>query len=87
MSAETFATLHAPLPGGDYGMGWIVTERGWAGGRTLTHGGSNTLWFVTVWIAPEKDMAFFAATNAGGDPAFQAVDKAVEEMIGRHLAG
>lgn len=47
---------------------------GQGGGRTLTHGGSNTLWFVTVWIAPEKGMAFFAATNAGGDMAFQAVD-------------
>lgn len=85
VSAETFKTLHAPLPGGDYGMGWIITERDWAGGRALTHGGSNTLWFATVWIAPEKDMAFFAVTNAGGDKAFEAVDKAIGAMIGRHL--
>lgn len=87
VSAETFKTLHAPLPDGDYGMGWIVTERDWAGGRALTHGGSNTLWFATVWIAPEKDMAFFAVTNAGGDTAFEAVDKAIGAMIGRHLPG
>jgi CubicO group peptidase (beta-lactamase class C family)/cbb3-type cytochrome oxidase subunit 3 len=87
VSAETFKTLHAPLPGGNYGMGWIITERDWAGGRALTHGGSNTLWFATVWIAPEKDMAFFAVTNAGGDTAFEAVDKAIGAMIGRHLRG
>ncbi len=87
VSAETFKMLHAPLPGGDYGMGWIITERDWAGGRALTHGGSNTLWFATVWLAPEKDMAFFAVTNAGGDTAFEAVDKAIGAMIGRHLPG
>jgi len=87
VSAETFKTLHAPLPDGEYGMGWIITEREWAGGRALTHGGSNTLWFATVWLAPEKDMAFFAVTNAGGDTAFEAVDKAIGAMIGRHLPG
>ena len=79
--------LHRPYEGGEYGMGWVVTERDWAGGRALTHGGSNTLWFATVWIAPEKDMAFFAVTNAGGDKAFEAVDKAIGAMIGRHLPG
>jgi len=66
-------------------MGWIVTERGWAGGSALTHGGSNTLWFATLWLAPAKDMAFFAATNAGGNTAFKAVDEAVGALIGRHL--
>lgn len=86
VSADTFATLHTPPDGGDYSLGWIVTERSWAGGRALAHGGSNTLWNTTAWIAPEKDMAFFAATNAGGDPAFAAVDKAVAALIDRHLA-
>lgn len=85
VTAETFRTLHAPTPGGEYAMGWIVAERGWAGGPALTHGGSNTLWFATVWLAPEKNMAFFAVTNAGGDKAFEAVDKAVGMLIGRHL--
>ncbi|MBL7648609.1 MAG: beta-lactamase family protein [Candidatus Hydrogenedentes bacterium] len=85
VSAQTFATLHAPLPGGDYGMGWIVTERGWSGGHVLTHGGSNTLWYTTVWLAPGKGMAFFAATNVGGDTAGNALNKAIEMLIGRHL--
>ena len=85
VSAETFATLHTPSPGGDYAMGWGVEERGWAGGRTLTHSGSNTLWYATVWIAPEKGMAFFAVTNVGGDAGGKAVDEAIEMLIGRHL--
>lgn len=82
VSAETFATLHTPFEGGDYAMGWIVTERSWAGGRALTHGGSNTLWFATAWLAPEKNMAYFAVTNAGGNTAFRAVDEAVSTLIG-----
>ncbi len=86
VAAETFATLHTPDEE-DYAKGWIVTERGWAGGTALTHGGSNTLWFATVWLAPEKDMAFFAVTNAGGDSAFKAVDEAVGALIKRHTAG
>ncbi|MBX3178425.1 MAG: serine hydrolase [Candidatus Hydrogenedentes bacterium] len=84
VTAETFRTLHTPAEGGDYAMGWIVTERDWAGGRALTHGGSNTLWFATVWIASERDMAFFAVTNAGGNTAFRAVDEAVVALLERH---
>jgi CubicO group peptidase (beta-lactamase class C family) len=83
VSAETFATLHKPGAAGDYAMGWGVVEREWAGGRALTHQGSNTLWFATVWIAPEKDMAFFAVTNVGGDQAFETLDECVSIMIQR----
>lgn len=83
VSAETFATLHTPPEGGDYAIGWSIAERDWAGGRTLAHSGSNTLWYATVWIAPEKDMAFFAATNVGGSKAFEGVDEAIGLLIGR----
>ncbi len=84
VSADTFATLHTPPEGGDYAMGWIVTDRDWAGGRALTHGGSNTLWYATAWIAPEKNMAFFAVTNAGGDTGFEAADRAIEALLARN---
>lgn len=83
VKSETFRTLHTAADGGDYAMGWIVTARDWAGGRVLTHGGSNTLWYTTVWIAPEKDKVYFAATNAGGDTAGKAVNEAIELLIGR----
>lgn len=83
VSAETFATLHTPPEGGDYAMGWMVLERGWAGGRALSHSGSNTMWFATVWIAPEKNLAYFGATNVGGKKAFGAVDKTITALIER----
>ena len=85
VTAETFRTLHTPPDGSDYAKGWIVVERGWAGGRALTHSGSNTMWYATAWLAPEKNIAFFAVTNAGGDKASEAVNKAIEALIGRHL--
>ena len=85
VTAETFGMLHTPPEGSDYAMGWSIVNRGWAGGRTLSHGGSNTLWYATVWLAPEKDMAFFAVTNAAGTKASKAVNEAIETLIGRHL--
>ena len=61
---ESRKALLAPGPGGDYGMGWMVVERGWAGGQALSHAGSNTLWYANAWVAPEVDVAFLVATNA-----------------------
>lgn len=76
---ETFATLHRPV--GSYAMGWGVGERGWAGGRVLTHSGSNTHWFAVVWIAPERDLALLAVTNRGGDEGSQGCDAAVQALL------
>jgi CubicO group peptidase (beta-lactamase class C family) len=36
MSEENFQRLHRAPEGSDYAMGWIVTERKWAGGRSVT---------------------------------------------------
>jgi CubicO group peptidase (beta-lactamase class C family) len=82
---ETFRKLHTPAFGGDYAGGWIVTERGWGGGRVLTHAGSNTMNYAVVWAAPSKDFAVMAATNVGGDRAARACDAAAAAMIGRVL--
>ncbi len=89
LKPETFARLHTPGGGGaeGYAMGWGVATRPWAKGdkpgdtgRVLTHGGSNTLWFCVVWIAPERDFAAIATANAAGAGA-QACDEAVGAMI------
>jgi hypothetical protein len=41
----------------------------WAGvggpGPTITHNGSNTLWFATVLAAPERGLGFIALSNVG----------------------
>jgi CubicO group peptidase (beta-lactamase class C family) len=81
-----YKKLSTPPFGGDYALGWIVTERDWAGGTALTHGGSNTMNYATVWIAPKRDFALLACTNQGGDAAQQACDAAVVALLGHHTA-
>lgn len=81
VSKASFEKLLTPPAGGDYAMGWGVTTRPWAGGRALSHSGSNTMFYATAWIAPEKDLVLLAATNAGDDAAAAAVDEAFAPMI------
>jgi hypothetical protein len=81
ISSATFKNLIAPMPGQDYAGGWIVTHRDWAGGTALTHSGSNTMWFCTVWIAPAKDFAVLIAINDGAPPADESADDAIGALI------
>jgi hypothetical protein len=60
-------------------------ERGWAGGTALMHNGSNTMWYIVMWVAPEKDFAVIAATNIAGPDAEQGCDDACVAMIGKWL--
>lgn len=79
VSADTMKHLHAPPAGGDYAQGWAVVHRNWAGSSSaFTHAGSNTMWFASTWLAPEKNLAFAVVTNrAGGD-----TDKIVDSVFG-----
>jgi CubicO group peptidase (beta-lactamase class C family) len=83
LPADVFQKLHTPLPGDedDYAFGWIVTERDWAGGKALMHAGSNTMWFALIWLAPQRDEAYLAATNVGSNTAFLACDSAIVKLI------
>lgn len=95
LTGASFKVLHTPFEvrmGGDgnqdaanrgasYACGWGVLKRGWAGGRVLTHSGSNTMWFCTVWIAPKKNIAVMAACNQGGDAGAKATDQAVGMLV------
>ena len=87
LKPETLAKLHTPPPGRDYACGWIVAERGWAGGKALTHAGSNTMWYVVIWLAPEKDFAVIVGTNIAGPDAQQGCDDAASAMIQNWLTG
>jgi CubicO group peptidase (beta-lactamase class C family) len=87
LKPETFVTLHTPVADeSNYAMGWIVGQRPWAGGRVLTHNGSNTMWYCVTWIAPEKDFAVLVTCNEGGDAAAKACDDASAALISDHLA-
>jgi CubicO group peptidase (beta-lactamase class C family) len=91
LKPETMAKLHASLDGKikdsseDYACGWVRMKRGWAGGTVLWHNGSNTMWYIVMWLAPEKDFCVIAATNVTGDEAEKACDDAAVEMIGKWL--
>jgi len=83
LTAETFQKLHTPANNlkPSYAMGWGILNREWAGGKTLTHNGTNTMWFSTVWMAPLKGFAVMAVCNQGGKKAEKAVDEAVSMLV------
>ena len=84
LKPETFAKLHTPLTGQDYGFGWESMERSW-GGKVLTHNGTNTMNYAVMWISPEKKFAVVAACNMGGDEADGACDDACSLLITKML--
>jgi CubicO group peptidase (beta-lactamase class C family) len=86
VTAATFTKLHTPASDTDYALGWAVTTRPWAGGDVLVHAGSNLRWFAVIWIAPERNFAMLAFTNAGGDRAEAATDAAIQALLLRHDA-
>jgi CubicO group peptidase (beta-lactamase class C family) len=86
LKPETLVKLHTPPAGGDYACGWRVVKRGWAGGNALTHSGSNTMWYVVMWLAPEKDFSVIVATNIAGSDAQQGCDEVAAAIIQNWLA-
>jgi CubicO group peptidase (beta-lactamase class C family) len=82
LKPASFRRLHTASYG-DYGFGWIVTERSW-GGRVLTHAGSNNQNYAVVWMAPMHDFAVLVATNQGGERASEACDKAASMLIANY---
>ena len=76
-------------PGARAALGWVVVERPWAGGTTLTHSGSNLLNYSVAWVAPGRGFAVLVATNQGdvdGRTA-RAVDAVAGRLIQLHLTG
>jgi len=81
LKPATFRTLHTPPPGFDYAGGWMVGERSWANGRVLTHNGSNTAFYASIWLAPAPDFAILVATNQGDHAAETACEEAVIALV------
>jgi CubicO group peptidase (beta-lactamase class C family) len=81
---ETLVKLHTPVAGQPkYAMGWLIADKQpWAGGPALTHDGSNTMWYATVWLAPEKDFAVLVACNQANS---KACNEAVLYIIAQHF--
>jgi len=81
ISDETRRHLLTPATGSPpaYAAGWGVGTAPWAGvggpGPTITHNGSNTMWFATVLAAPERGLGFIALANdaSAGQRACQSL--------------
>ena len=70
LTAESMAKLHTPDPGKTYAGGWdVATNRDWANGPVLEHGGSNTMWLVSVMLMPGHQFGILVACNGGGSYA------------------
>jgi len=92
LKPETMAKLHASPEGAkiedvmdDYACGWVRLKRDWAGGTVLWHNGSNTMWYLVMWLAPERHFAVIAATNIAGPGAENGCDDVAAAMIGKWL--
>lgn len=92
LKPETMARLHAVPKGAEiksvmdnYACGWVRMKRSWAGGPVLWHNGSNTMWYLVMWLAPEKNFCVIAVTNIAGDDAEKACDDACVMMIKKWL--
>lgn len=88
ISEETRRHLLTPAAGSPpaYAAGWAVGTAPWAGvggpGPTISHNGSNTMWFATVLAAPERGLGFIALSNDGaaGQRACQALVRRLAEI-------
>jgi CubicO group peptidase (beta-lactamase class C family) len=88
LSKQTFDSLHTPSVHDEnaYAVGWIATTRPWGNGRVLTHSGSNTMFFCTVWIAPNRNFAVLVACNQGPPASTAACDAVVTTCIVNEIA-
>lgn len=81
LKPATLERMQTPYKDSHFGMGWLIVERGWAGGKALTHAGSNTMSYAVVWVAPHKNSAVMVATNQGGAEAQSGTDQACARII------
>jgi D-alanyl-D-alanine carboxypeptidase len=76
LTAESWTRLHMPTAGQDYVAGWNVRADG-----TLTHAGSNTMWFAQFYVVPAQNTVMFISGNSGDllaqRPAFLATAERV----------
>jgi len=85
ISKATFERIHRDPFGSEYGFGWGVLKKEGVRGPVLTHSGSNGMWFSMIWLAPEEDVGFVVAVNAGDERAIEACRAVVKSLIRRHI--
>jgi CubicO group peptidase (beta-lactamase class C family) len=81
LKPETLKALHTPAAGESYAGGWSISGRGSAAGPILTHNGSNTLWYSSIYLDTSKEIGLLVAVNAGGPPAEDACQQALRSLV------
>jgi CubicO group peptidase (beta-lactamase class C family) len=77
---ETLKALHTPKAGEQYVGGWLLANPSADERPTLTHTGSNTLWYCSIWLDLGRDLGFLVAANSGGQPAEDACQQAIRSL-------
>lgn len=88
LTAASFRKLHDVPDDSGSALDWAVSTRDWAGGRWLYHSGSTGRWYAALTLAPDRDLAIFAATSAWGlsDEGNRGTDQAASLLIARLAA-
>jgi CubicO group peptidase (beta-lactamase class C family) len=81
LKPETLKTLHTPPFDGEYALGWMVVNRDWAGGTTLTHAGSNNMNYTLIWFGLARKVGVIVSTNQAGDRAHAACEELTTLII------
>ena len=79
LDRKTLSRLITPT--GTYAGGWILANRPWGKGTVLTHSGSNTMWYATVWVAPKLNRSFLVATNSRDERSHLICDQIIGRLI------
>jgi CubicO group peptidase (beta-lactamase class C family) len=87
LPAAIYTAMQTPALNSDYGFGWMIVPRPWAGGKMLSHAGSNTMNFAACWLGPARGYGVLVCSNQGGDALGQATNEAQEAMLRWYAAG
>ncbi len=82
---EIYTAIQTAPPGSEMGYGWSVVVRSWAGGKALSHAGSNTMNYCVCWLAPAKKFGVLVCSNQGGAQMQPSTDDAALALIRRYL--
>jgi CubicO group peptidase (beta-lactamase class C family) len=87
LDKEQFKVLHTPVPGANYACGWIVNKHN----KTLSHRGSNNLWYCKVTLHQQDGYSILVTTNVAADvsgcaEAFRDLEKKIQSASDRWLS-
>jgi len=85
LNQESFDQLHKHYPTDNpdeytYG-GWYKSHRAWAQGDALTHSGTNTYNYASVWVAPKTKTILISTANRSNFSGSWATSDAISAMI------